>query len=207
MPAQVAEPSGDSIGVSFHPPASGEYELEAYLEKDGKQAKIADTPQKFSVKLPEKKPGMGREEKKGTPFVSLQLILLTFNLAEEQVQKAADETTVDFSGLSAEPTEDGGVSFNVNGGKKLPDGAKYDAKILFVPDHSSKLFLSPYLTSLSPFSNRCAAIVALQLCCDFQKILGILSHPQRSQDNDFIILADPPTSNATRCSTQHDKNT
>ena len=53
------------------------------------------------------------------------------------MRKAAEETTVDFSGLSAEPTEDGGVSFNVNGGKRLPDGAKFNAKILFVPDHSS----------------------------------------------------------------------
>lgn len=59
--------------------------------------------------------------------------------AEEQVQKAAEETTVDFSGLSAEPTEDGGVSFNVNSAKKLPDGAKYTAKIIYVPDHSSMI--------------------------------------------------------------------
>lgn len=43
--------------ASFHPPASGEYELEAFLEKDGKQAKIADTPIKFNVVLPEVKPG------------------------------------------------------------------------------------------------------------------------------------------------------
>jgi filamin len=113
IPVQVGEASSDSVGVSFHPPSSGEYEIEAFLEKDGKQAKVADTPKKFSVLLPKHVP------------------------AEEQVQKAAEETTVDFSGLSAEPTEDGGVSFNVNGGKRLPAGAKYNAKILFVPDHST----------------------------------------------------------------------
>jgi hypothetical protein len=51
---------GDSVGVSFHPPSSGEYEVEAYLEKDGKQAKIADTPKKVNVLLPQHVPGMQR---------------------------------------------------------------------------------------------------------------------------------------------------
>lgn len=55
------------------------------------------------------------------------------------MQKAAEDTTVDFSGLSAEPTEDGGVSFNVDCGKKLPEGAQFLSKILFVPDGSGMI--------------------------------------------------------------------
>eukprot|EP00026_Physarum_polycephalum_P000685 Phypoly_transcript_00686.p1 GENE.Phypoly_transcript_00686~~Phypoly_transcript_00686.p1 ORF type:complete len:1124 (+),score=246.81 Phypoly_transcript_00686:770-4141(+) len=113
IPVQVGEPLEDTFVISFRPPLSGDYELETFLVKDGQEAKVGDAPEKFSVELPKHAP------------------------AEEQVQKAADETTVDFSGLSAEPTEDGGVSFNVNGGKKLPDGAKYNAKILFVPEHAT----------------------------------------------------------------------
>lgn len=61
-------------------------------------------------------------------------------LADDVVQKLAAETVVDFSGLGAEPTEDGGVSFNVgsSNGAALPSGAKYLAHIVYVAENASK---------------------------------------------------------------------
>jgi len=112
LPIEVGVPTEIGVDVAFAPPSSGEYELQVHLEKDGKEVPVPNTPLKFKVELPEHKP------------------------AEAAVQKAAEDVSVDFSGLSAEPTEDGGVSFNVDCGKKLPDGAKFLSKILFVPDGS-----------------------------------------------------------------------
>lgn len=45
------------IGVEFHPVASGEYDLEVFVEKDGKKATVNGTPLRLDLVLPEKAPG------------------------------------------------------------------------------------------------------------------------------------------------------
>lgn len=51
-------PTETGVDVAFAPPASGDYKLEVHLEKDGKVVPIPNTPVKFSVALPEHKPGI-----------------------------------------------------------------------------------------------------------------------------------------------------
>lgn len=58
------------------------------------------------------------------------------------MQQAAEDSTVDFSGLGAEARPDGAVSFTVGSkDKKLPEGASYDAQIIYTPENSGVLYI------------------------------------------------------------------